>query len=563
MTRKTALTDPNARWRDAPIGSERSSDRRAGPPAVAPPAEAPPVAGPPVAGPPINPRREQNAAGPAVDPNATGEEVPRGIFARLATKRNSSWLASAALHLLFLIILALLTYRIGGTERGLLIEGAWSGPESNTPLESVTLAEATADNQNEQQDLPVEVDLSIVSENVANASVVAPQQASIVDDNALVGLQTGGSTTAAEQVVFLGGGGLSARTPEGRKKYGDRYGATRQSETAVENALRWLANHQRDDGSWSFDLRLSPCDGRCRNGRKANDDTPTPSTAATGLALLAFLGAGYTPEVGPYQDVVQRGVYYLRSTAAESQFGYDWQQGGSMYGHGIALMAISEALGMTKHEDRFDSDLLHYAKQGARFTVIAQHDNGSWGYTPGSPGDTTLTGWQILSLIGARKAGIQTRSDTFSRAKEFLMSVRQGPEFQFGYRTPEAEKTTTAIALTLLIYLGQTPGHSLFDEAIDKLAEEGPTLTNVYHDYYATLALHHFRHRQWESWNDRLRDHLVRTQATEGHEAGSWHFRDRWGDVGGRVYTTAMCALTLEVYYRFLPLYDEPPDFPL
>ncbi len=117
--------------------------------------------------------------------------------------------------------------------------------------------------------------------------------------------------------------------------------------------------------------------------------------------------------------------------------------------------------------------------------------------------------------------------------------------------------------MTLLIYLGQTPGHSLFDEAIDKLAEQGPTLTNVYHDYYATLALHHFRHREWESWNNQLRDHLVRTQATEGHEAGSWHFSDQWGDVGGRVYTTAMCALTLEVYYRFLPLYDEPPDFPL
>ncbi|MDV6031374.1 MAG: terpene cyclase/mutase family protein [Phycisphaera sp. RhM] len=561
MTRKTALTDPIARWRDAPIapiGGERSSDRCAAPLAESPAAEPPPTAAPPLAS-----LRDKDAVGPAIDPNAPGDEGPRGIIARLATVRNSSWLASAALHLLFLIVLALLTYRLGGTERGLLIEGAWSGPDSTTPLESVTLADATADHQSEQQDLPVEVDLPLVSKHVADASIIAPRQASAVQDNALVGLQTGGATTAAERVVFLGGGGLSARTPEGRKKYGDRYGATRQSEMAVENALRWLAEHQRDDGSWSFDLRLSPCDGRCRNGKKANDDTPTPSTAATGLALLAFLGAGYTPEVGPYQEVVQRGLYYLRSTAAESEFGYDWQQGGSMYGQGIALMALSEALGMTKHEDRFDSDLYHYAERGTRFTVIAQHDSGSWGYTPGSPGDTTLTGWQILSLIGARKAGIETRSDTFTRAKEFLMSVREGPEFQFGYRTPKAEKTTTAIALTLLIYLGQTPGHTLFDEAIDELAEQGPTLTNVYHDYYATLALHHFRHRDWESWNNQLRDHLVRTQATEGHEAGSWHFRDQWGDVGGRVYTTAMCALTLEVYYRFLPLYDEPPDFPL
>ena len=77
------------------------------------------------------------------------------------------------------------------------------------------------------------------------------------------------------------------------------------------------------------------------------------------------------------------------------------------------------------------------------------------------------------------------------------------------------------------------------------------------------MALHHFRHRDWEAWNTKLRDHLVRTQETEGHEAGSWHFRDEWGDIAGRVYTTAMSALILEVYYRFLPLYDEPPEFPL
>jgi hypothetical protein len=234
-----------------------------------------------------------------------------------------------------------------------------------------------------------------------------------------------------------------------------------------------------------------------------------------------------------------------------------------MYGHGIALMAISEALGMTKIDERYDSDLLHHAREGTRFTVIAQHENGSWGYTPGSPGDTTLTGWQILSLIGARKAGIQTRSDTFSRAKEFLMRMRDEPDYAFGYRKPEAEPTTTAIALTLLMYLGQRPGYTPFDEAIDNLAEEGPMLTNVYHDYYATMALHHFRHREWETWNTKLRDHLVRTQATQGHESGSWHFRDKWGDIGGRVYTTAMSALILEVYYRFLPLYEEPPEFPL
>jgi hypothetical protein len=48
----------------------------------------------------------------------------------------------------------------------------------------------------------------------------------------------------------------------------------------------------------------------------------------------------------------------------------------------------------------------------------------------------------------------------------------------------------------------------------------------------------------------------VRTQATTGHERGSWFFQDQHGLKGGRLYTTAMCAMMLEVYYRHMPLYE-------
>jgi hypothetical protein len=487
-----------------------------------------------------------------------------GLTERLGSARVSSWLVSAAIHLLLLIVLALLTYRLGGSERGVAIEGAFSSSQSSVRFESLAAESPQPDESDGQStSRPVAVELPTATDLIAEPQTILANEATPIVPSDLNVLQSGGSESAESKNAYFGGGGLSARTPDGRKKYGDLYGATVQSEQAVENALRWLAAHQRSNGAWSFDLRGAPCEGQCTHGKKTGEDTPTPATAATGLALLAFLGAGNTSEVGPYQEVVSRGLYYLRSAAAETEHGYDWQQGGSMYGHGIAMMALCEALGMTKRDDRYDSDLFHYAQQGTRFTVTAQHENGSWGYTPGSPGDTTLSGWQILSLVGAKKAGIQTRSDTFSRTKRFLMSVREEPEYEFGYKTPKAEPTTTAIALTLMMYLGQAPGLTYFDRAIDKLADQGPMLSNVYHDYYATMALHHFRHRDWQAWNSKLRDHLVRTQATEGHEAGSWHFRDKWGDVGGRLYTTAMSALILEVYYRFLPLYDAPPDFPL
>jgi hypothetical protein len=143
------------------------------------------------------------------------------------------------------------------------------------------------------------------------------------------------------------------------------------------------------------------------------------------------------------------------------------------------------------------------------------------------------------------------------------MSTCTDRDYWFGYKGPPGEPTTTAIGLTLMLYLGESPAYTPFYLALTELAERGPTKTNIYHDYYATLALHHSRHRDWDRWNKELRDHLVASQATSGHEKGSWHFKDRWGDIGGRLYTTAMCAMTLEIYYRYQPLYESIDEFPL
>ncbi|MCO8123164.1 terpene cyclase/mutase family protein [Stieleria sp. TO1_6] len=565
MNPKSAPTDSNRRWRGRgdPVTSSEGAPGQLQPPPVG----APPI----VPQQPVSPASDRTAETtcPAVvvDPDDTPVGTG-GLLTGLGSVRTSSWLTSAAIHLCLLIVLAVLTYRLGGNERGISIDGSVSSPGADVEFETIQTEAQQASSDAPSFDQPVNVPLvetstSDAATSIAVTSITAPDQAYQVNDLATADLKSGSSPANTAMQTFLGGGGMSARTPEGRKKYGDLYGATAASETAVENALRWLAAHQRSNGSWSFDLSLDPCDGQCGNSRKVDDDTPTPATAATGLALLAFMGAGYTSDVGPYQETVTRGFYYLKSAATESESGYDWQQSGSMYGHGIAMMALSEALGMTQLNDRYDSDLLHFVERGALFTTIAQHPNGSWGYTPASPGDTTVTGWQLLSLVGARKAGIPLPSTTFPKTKAFLMSVREEPTYQFGYNTPEPRRTTTAIALTLMMYLGQTPGNTLFDEAVDQLASAGPKRTDVYHDYYATMALHHWRHPGWEKWNTALRDHLVQTQATQGHEAGSWHFKDPWGDIGGRVYTTAMCTLILEVYYRFLPLYEKPSDFPL
>ena len=52
-----------------------------------------------------------------------------------------------------------------------------------------------------------------------------------------------------------------------------------------------------------------------------------------------------------------------------------------------------------------------------------------------------------------------------------------------------------------------------------------------------------------------MRDYLISTQAQTGHESGSWFFPGEHNEAGGRLYVTALCAMTLQVYYRYMPLY--------
>ncbi|MCA9039887.1 MAG: hypothetical protein KDA65_06005, partial [Planctomycetaceae bacterium] len=78
---------------------------------------------------------------------------------------------------------------------------------------------------------------------------------------------------------------------------------------------------------------------------------------------------------------------------------------------------------------------------------------------------------------------------------------------------------------------------------------------NLYYWYYGTLAMYQHGGKDWNTWNNSLRDRIVAEQRRTGEFAGSWEPRSKWAPYGGRIYTTALSTLCLEVYYRFLPLY--------
>ena len=275
------------------------------------------------------------------------------------------------------------------------------------------------------------------------------------------------------------------------------------------------------------------------------------TTAATGLSLLALLGAGYTHEVGKYQTEVQRGLDYLVRRMRINRYGGNLAEG-TMYAQGIATLALSEAYIMTR-----DQKLKEPVAQAMAYIISAQHSAGGWRYNPGSLGDMTVTGWQLMALKSCDLGGFEVPRQTFSKARRFLDSKGESGGAYYGYLRPGMDPSPTAIGLLCQMYLGWSKERGALHTGAERLADWGPSQTDVYFNYYATQVLHHLENEHWEDWNLELRDHLVKTQERTGHQDGSWFFPDRHGGRAGRLYTTAMSVMILEVYYRYMPLYDE------
>lgn len=344
--------------------------------------------------------------------------------------------------------------------------------------------------------------------------------------------------------------GVEGRSLQQRQQVALQRGGTLESEQAVERALDWLAAHQLPSGGWSLIHDGGECNGRCANNGVKDRFDP----AATGLSLLAFLGAGYTHKEGKHRETVRKGVYFLQQIMEETPQGgsFLYQSERGMYNHGIAAFALCEAYQLTR-----DKDLVRPAQLAIDFITNAQNYLGGWGYLPKQPGDLTLSGWQIMALKSGYAAGLDVPPVVILRIDTFLDSQQMESGVFFGYGKPGKSSTCTSIGQMLRLFRGRPHTDPRVLEAADYFTRHGPSNSDAYLNYYATLFLFHVGQPFWDQWHPRVRDHLVSTQATSGHELGSWFFENAYGREGGRLYTTAMCAMTLEVYYRFSPLYQQ------
>jgi hypothetical protein len=343
---------------------------------------------------------------------------------------------------------------------------------------------------------------------------------------------------------------LDSRTPRVRAKLLEDFGGTVDTEKAVAAGLAWLAKQQKGDGSWAFD------------GKETKE-----TAAATGLALLAFLGAGesHKDAKAKYKATVQKGLDWLRKDlGANGKF----RTGQTMYSQGIASLALVDAYAQT-----FDGALKPSAQACVIFVQRAQAKDGSWGYKEGAPtGDLSIVGWQLQVLHAAKRGKLVVDQKAVKAAVAFLDTVAAGEaKDRYGYTTNAGAQPGTALTAIGLWaranfddWTADTPGMSAGAKGLLKARPPANQL-NFYQLHYATMVLRGASEEQWREWNEGpkgadgtrtggMREVLVKAQEANGADAGSWKPDPVWmGQQCGRVGTTALAVMCLEAYYRYVP----------
>jgi len=341
---------------------------------------------------------------------------------------------------------------------------------------------------------------------------------------------------------------------------GGREGTTRHAEAAVMAGLICLAKAQEADGHW---------DCKRWDGGLGYD------VAMTGLALLAFQGAGYTQAKGRFKTTVGNALKWL-STTQKADGNFAWK---TYYEQGMATMAVCEAFGMTKAPD-----VGRVAQAAIDAICRTQPAHGGFRYggaVEERDADMSVTSWQMAAIWTALAAGLRVPQEAVDRCRLFLKNTYRGDggtAYLVG-GTQAAPAMTAAGMLARQLLGGDYDAEinagaarlSQYQQKSDRIgpgAGKDHLVGDLYYTYYSTHAMFRLGGEYWARWNRLFRDPLVKCQISQQFDTrgrfvrGSWDPKNHeWGSRGGRVYATAMAILCLEVYYRYATAQKPKPEF--
>jgi len=352
-----------------------------------------------------------------------------------------------------------------------------------------------------------------------------------------------------------------------------RNGGNDASEASVARALDWLVRHQASTGEWEamhFE-RKCPLTASCQVKAAPGDPLYTPG--ATGLALLAFMGAGFSPSDGPHAKTISLGLAWLvEHQNSEGGITHDLRV--LFYNQAVATRALCEAAALTR-DDRYRSA----AQKALDYLGRNQLADGGWNYfhDPGEVerNDASITGWVAFAIRAADEAGLEVPPDMKGRVRDFFVrrtDAKTG-EVIYANRDPGAgRRGSGAAALGLFVrgllgtddpdtarkaaarVVAARPDWEKFQDAqVKSNNKEFPFSPdqNMAGWYYGTEAMYRLGGENWSAWNGAARDLLVENQVRAGHRAGSWEPELSYiGREGGRVFSTAIGVMILTIYAR-------------
>lgn len=495
------------------------------------------------------------------------------------------WMISGAFHTLLILLVTL----IGLT---MLRDGA---PETIIVTDLAQRKESEEIEKPRERDILTKPEVPVVEElDTEQTPIVTHEELEVSDhaetddasdfsetrgEDGVSDVWLGGSGSVASLGLGGGGGGAFGRPGGrgGRLRRAIRGGGGKATESAVARALEWLARHQHADGSW----HTKELEGTC-----------SWDPGVTGLALLAFLGAGHTEKIGKYKGNVQNAIKWIVSQQrANGAIGADPRfkdvGGGYGYHHVICGMGLAEAFGMARVPATGDAaqKALDYACD------IHQQGKGSeklgFRYLPQMSGDISCTAWFVMQLKSGKMAGLKIDPASIEGAMKFVNSCEARPAaekksaeashdsgaYRFCYKSDaDAREThrkvsanTTAMGILAHLFTGTKPEEMagaaewlLRTQPPAWRADLGPGTWGsypMYYTYYGTLDMFQIGGDLWKNWNTALKAMLLPNQRKDGDFDGSWDPLAKWEKCAGRAYSTALGALSLEVYYRYLPMY--------
>lgn len=527
-----------------------------------------------------------------------GTELPERLDERYQWLRNMPcWALSALLHLILILIFINVVYKkeLPKEKEVTIVVSVASSSQPKPPPYDPTLKRDTKKTNKvpgpkDVTDKPIK----LVKE-VDEVTADIPQGTSLENlTNSNTDFSGSGNQTGTNRSMGVGGGVAGA--------YGERWGhgslksegGSDGTEDVVRAALEWLRRHQSSDGSWKSADFSSVCKKACTSvdAAKYGDGKgfADHDVGVTALAILAFAGYGHTHRDGVYEEYtqcLQKAVKYLKQVQVRSEdpstngrfgpgTGEQW-----IYDHAIATMAMAELLVMS-------NDLIALKKpvsDAVKLILRSQNDGFGWRYgiKPGD-NDTSVTGWMILALKTAKNANLDIPKEEYERAfggalTWFSRATSSGGKA--GYQAPGDEGSRlakayaepypyskdlscmTAVAVLCRLFAGESRKSDIIRNGVKILMQHTPkwqeqkgralSTINMYYWYYGSYALFQFGGPDWKKWNEEMIKALVSTQrqGAQACEDGSWDPIDEWGVAGGRVYSTAIGAMTLEVYYRF------------